>query len=68
MITTGMLEKQMWMADDDEFYHIVKNSQRVIKLSNQYKNHLYVEEFTKKCNAMFVYRTFQWVRQMLIFF
>ena len=68
MITTGMLEKQMWMADDDEFYHIVKNSQRVIKLSNQYKNHLYVEEFTKNCNAMFVYRTFQWVRQMLIFF
>ena len=58
MITTGMLKKQMWMADDDEFDHIVKNSRRVLKLSNQYKNHLYVEEFTKKYNVMFVYRTF----------
>ena len=57
MITTSMLKRQVWIADDDEFDHIVKNSQRVLKLNNQYKNHPYVEEITKKCNAMFVYRT-----------
>ena len=53
-----MLKGQFWMADNDEFDHIVKNSQKVLKLSNQYKNHLCVEEFTKKCNVMFVYRTY----------
>ena len=57
MITTSMLKRQVWIADDDEFDHIVKNSQRVLKLNNQYKNHPHVEEITKKCNAMFVYRT-----------
>ena len=31
MITTGMLKRQVWMADDDEFDHIVKNSQRVLR-------------------------------------
>ena len=36
------------MADDDEFDHIVKNSQRVIRLDDQYENHPYVEEFTKE--------------------
>ena len=45
------------MADDDEFDHIVKNSQRVLKLTDQYENNQYVEEFTKECNAMFVYGT-----------
>ena len=53
-----MFKGQVWMADDDAFDHIVKNSQKVLKLSNQYKNHLCVEEFTKKCNVMFVYRTY----------
>ena len=46
------------MADDDEFDHIVKNSQRVLRLNDQYENHAYVEEFTKECNVMFVYGTF----------
>ena len=35
------------MADDDEFDHIVKNSQRVLRLNDQYENHPYIEEFTK---------------------
>ena len=38
MITTGMLKRQVWMADD-EFDHIVKNSQKVLKLNAQYENH-----------------------------
>ena len=50
-----MLRRQVWMADDDEFDHIVKNSQRVLRLNDQYENHPYVEEFTKECNVMFVY-------------
>ena len=58
MITTGKLKRQVWMADDDEFDHIVKNSQRVLRLNNQYENHPYVEEFTKECNVMFVYGTY----------
>ena len=58
MITTGMLKRQVWMADDDEFDHIVKNSQRVLRLNDQYENHPYVEEFTKECNVMFVYGTY----------
>ena len=58
MITTGMLKRQVWMADDDEFDHIVKNLQRVLKLNAQYENHLYVEEFTKDCNVMFAYGTY----------
>ena len=52
----GILSRQVWMADDDEFDYIVKNSQRVLKLSAQYENHPYVEEFTKECNVMFVFR------------
>ena len=27
------------MADDEEFDHIVKNLQRVLRLNDQYKNH-----------------------------
>ena len=50
MINTGMLKRQVWMADDDEFEYIVKNSQRVLRLNDQYENHLYVGEFTKLCN------------------
>ena len=46
------------MADDDEFDHTVKNSQRVLRLNDQYKNHLYVEKFTKERNVMFVYGTY----------
>ena len=46
------------MADNDEFEHIVKNSQRVFRLNDQYENHPYVEKFTKECNVMFVYGTY----------
>ena len=31
------------MAVDDEFDHIVKNSQRVLTLNDQYENHPYVD-------------------------
>ena len=53
-----MLKRKVWMADDDEFEHVVKNSQRVIGLNDQYENHPYVEEFTKGCNVMFIYGTY----------
>ena len=52
-----MLKRQVWMADDDEFEHIVKNSQRVLKLNAQYENHPHVE-VTKECNVIFVYGTY----------
>ena len=58
MITTCMLKRQVWVADDDEFDHIVKNSQRVLRLNDQYENHPNVEEFTKVCNFMLVYGTY----------
>ena len=57
MITTSMLRRQVWMTDDDEFDHIVKNSQRVLKLNDQYENHPSVKEFTKQCSVMFIYGT-----------
>ena len=53
-----MLKRQVWIADDDEFDFIVKNSQRVLRLNDQYKNHPYVEEFTKGRSVMFVYGTY----------
>ena len=55
---SGMLKRPVRLADDDEFDHIVKNSQTVLRLNDQYENHPCVEEFTKKCNVMFVYRTY----------
>ena len=39
MITASMLRRQVWIANDDEFDYIVKNSQRVLGLSVQYENH-----------------------------
>ena len=48
----------MWIVDDDEFDHIVKNSQRVLRLNDQYENHPYAQEFTKGCNVLFVYGTY----------
>ena len=57
IITTSMLKRQVWMADNDEFDHIVKHLQIVLRLKAQYKNHPYVEEFTKAYNVMFVYGT-----------
>ena len=54
MITTIMLRRQVW-TNDDEFNYIVKNSQRILKLNDQYENHPYVEEFTKQCNFIFIY-------------
>ena len=53
-----MLRQQVWIADDDEFDYIVKNSQRVLRLNAQYENHPYVEKFTKQCNVIFVYGTY----------
>ena len=58
MITTGIIKRQVWTADDDESDHMVKNSQSELRLNDQYDNHLYVEEFTKECNVMFVYGTY----------
>ena len=46
------------MMSNDEFDFMVKNSQRVLKLNDQYKNHQYVEEFTKQCGAMLIYVTY----------
>ena len=54
----SMLKRQVRMADDDEFDHIVKNSQRVLRLNGQYEHYPYDEEFIKVCNVMFVYRTY----------
>ena len=54
----SMLRRQEWMAGDNELDYIVKNSQRVFGLSAQYENNQYIEEFTKQCNAMFVYETY----------
>ena len=54
----SMLRQQVWMADDDKFDHIVKNSQRVLKLNDQYENHPCVEEFTKQCNFKFIYEIY----------
>ena len=58
MITASMLRRQVWMTDDDEFDHIVGNTQRVLKLNAQYENHSYVEEFTKERSVMLVYGTY----------
>ena len=54
----SMLKRQVWMADDDEFDHIVKNSEIVLRLNDQYENRRYVEEFIKGCSVMFVYGTY----------
>ena len=51
----SMLKRQVWMADDDEFEDLAKNSQSILKLNAQYENHPYVQEITKECNFMFVY-------------
>ena len=37
MITTSMLQKQVWLVDG-EFDHIGKNSQRLLGLSAQYES------------------------------
>ena len=65
MITTGILKRQVWMTDDDEFKYIVKNSQRVLRFNLRFnlrfrsiRNHPYAQEFTKECNVMFVYGTY----------
>ena len=49
-----MLRRQVWMADDGEFGYRVKNSQRLLRLNDQYENIPYVEESTKQCNVMFI--------------
>ena len=41
------------MANDDELDHIVKNSQRVLKLNDQYENHL--QKNLEKCVMLFLY-------------
>ena len=49
------IRQQAWMADDDKFDYIVKNSQSVLGLNVQYENHPYVEELTKQRNVIFIY-------------
>ena len=34
------------MVNNDEFDHIIKNSQKDLKLNAQYENHPYVEDFS----------------------
>ena len=51
-VVTKLYEKH---NDDDEFDYIVKNSQGVLGLNAQYKNHPYAEEFTKQFNVIFIY-------------
>ena len=46
------------MINGGGFDHILENSQRVLRLNAQCKNHPYVEEFTKECNVMFIYGTY----------
>ena len=58
MIASGMLKRQVCMADDDDFDQMVKNSQRVPRLNDQVENHPYVEKLTKECNVMFVHGTY----------
>ena len=53
-----MLKQQALVANDDEFDYVVKHSQRVLKLNDQYENHPYVEKFTKQSNVMFVCGTY----------
>ena len=43
-----MLKRQVWMADGDEFEYIVKNSQRVLRLNNQYEYHPYFPRIYKR--------------------
>ena len=45
MIITSMLKRQVWMADDDEFDHIVKNCWRMKKMSwwGNIESHLYLQ-------------------------
>ena len=38
--------------------HIIKNSQRELKLRAQYENHPYAEEFTKKFSVVFIYKIY----------
>ena len=58
MITTGMLRRQVWITDDDEFNHIFENLRRVLKLNAQYENHPYVEKFPKECSVILIYGTY----------
>ena len=53
-----MLKRQVWMADDDKFDHMLKSSQRVLRLNDKYENHPYNEEFAKECSVTFVYRIY----------
>ena len=58
MITSSMLRQEMWMENSDEFSYILTKVKRVLKLSKQYENYLYIEEFTKECNFVFISRTY----------
>ena len=55
MITASMFRWQVWMDVDEEFEHIVENSQRILKLNDQYENHPYVDEFTKENSSSMLY-------------
>ena len=51
-----MFRQQTWMENNDEFDHIIKNSQRVLKLSTKYENHPFAEEFKRDYNVVFIQR------------
>ena len=53
-----MLRQHVWKEDNDVLDHIIKNSQKEIKLRAQYENHLYAEKFTKECSVVFIYKTY----------
>ena len=46
------------LENNTEFDHIITKLQTALKLCVQYENHTYVEEFTKECNVVFIYRIY----------
>ena len=53
-----MFRQQTWMENNDELDHIIKNSQRVLKLSTKCKNHPFAEKFKRDYNVVFTQRKY----------
>ena len=59
MITTSMLKRQVWMGDNDESERKVKNSQRILRLGDQYENQPYTESSQKSVmSCLYMEHTF----------